>query len=179
DNAGNPTTENIDLATLTGIPGTGGGDRGDGTGFHGNGVNAYVYANTGNTDGVNTPHVTVLNADGTLRYSRTVGDTGDLPVSDRLDAAIAPDGRVIVVFDDSRFGIRLPAGRLFTACGDPAGPSFWISERDDATNSVAEARRPRIAWRGTQLAIIWESLNSPATASRVVSARLFTIPSAI
>jgi hypothetical protein len=37
DNSGNPTTGNLNLATLTDHPEAGGGGRGDSTGFHGNG----------------------------------------------------------------------------------------------------------------------------------------------
>src|SRR5262249_53048818 len=53
-NDGTPLTGNIDLATLTGNPATGQGGRGDSTGFHGNGDDAYVNVNTGRdaADGV-------------------------------------------------------------------------------------------------------------------------------
>jgi len=176
DNAGNPTTANINLATLTGRPEAGSGGRGDGTGFHGNGKDAYVYANSGNPGTGNTPQVTVLNADGTLRWSRAVGDPGDLPASDRLDAAIAPNGQVIVVFDDNRAaGFRLPYARLFDRNGNPSGGILAVSERDDVANALGEGRRPRVAWRGNQIAIAWESLSSPVLAGRVVAGRLFDV----
>src|SRR3989442_3449243 len=81
DNNGNPTTGDIDLATLTGHPETGQGGRGDGVGFSGNGADAYVNVNTGN----GTPWITVLNANGTLRYSRKVADEFETISSDRLD----------------------------------------------------------------------------------------------
>jgi hypothetical protein len=98
DNAGNPTTTNLGLTNLTGQASAAAGGRGDGTGFTATGTDAYVYTTTGG----GTPWVTVLNADGTLRWSRRVVDASvtNPPASDRVDAAIAPDGRVIAVWDD-------------------------------------------------------------------------------
>ena len=174
DNAGNPTTANINLTTLTGQ--NQGGDRGDSSGFHGNGNNAYVNISTVNPGTGNTPWVTVLNANGTLRYSRAVGDTGDLPFSERVDAAIAPEGLVIAVFDDTRaIGVRLPYARMFDANGVPASDVFSVSERDNPANAIAYGRRPRAAWRGTTVAIVWESRNSPVTTSPVLAARFFDV----
>src|SRR5262245_23081002 len=80
DNAGNPTSTNLDIAAVTGIADTSGGGRGDGAGFHGNGEDAYVVVNTGG----GTPQVTVLNANGTVRFSRKVADGADAPNSDRV-----------------------------------------------------------------------------------------------
>ena len=51
---------------------------GHGVGFHGNGKDAYVAVTSGNDDqGVLRVWVTVLNADGTVRYSRSASD--DMP----------------------------------------------------------------------------------------------------
>jgi hypothetical protein len=179
DNAGNPTTTNISLVTLTGNPNAGGGGRGGGAGFHGNGTDAYVHIATGG----GTPWLTVLNANGTLRYSRKVADEGAPdPVTGDVDAAIAADGRVIAVWDDnSAGGVPSPQGRIFGPFGDPVGSIFWLSERDQpapgGTSTVA-AETPRVAWRDNRVAVIWESLNSPATFSRVIAARLFNVPAA-
>ena len=175
DNAGTPTSTNLHLVTLTGNANAGGGGRGDGAGFHGNGANAYVHIATGG----GTPVITVLNTDGTLKWSRTVADTNSpAPASDRVDAAMAPDGRVIAVWDDTSAGaLRLPQGRMFGPSGEPLGGIFWISERDQPApggSASFATRRPRVDWRGDSIAIIWESLNSAATFSRVVSGRLFT-----
>jgi hypothetical protein len=176
DNNGNPTSGNIHIATLTGEPNTGGGGRGDGAGFHGNGTDAYVHLATGG----GTPWITVLNANGTLRWFRNVAESYESINSDRVDAAISSDGRVVVVFDESvTGGVRLPQARLFSADGTPFGNRFWLSERDQPApggSATAESRRPRVAWRGGTIAAIWESLNSPATFNRVVAGRFFDVP---
>jgi hypothetical protein len=171
DNDGNPTTGNINLTSLTGVPHNGG--RGDAAGFHGNGSDAYV--NIEKLAG-NIPQVTVLNANGTLRWSRKVADAGDPdPTADRVDAAIAPDGRVIAAWDDSTGGLQLPQARMFNRSGDPVGEIFWVSERDQTGVASFLGRRPRVAWRGNTVAIIWESRNSPETSKQVVAARLFDV----
>ena len=182
DNAGNPQGPNIDLATLTCHPEAGPSDRGDGTGFKGNGKDAYVFA----ISGAAGPWVTVLNANGTVRYSRKVADLADNPNSGRLDAAIAADGRVVVVFDASNNDtnnasvFRLPQARLFDPCGRPIGPVFYLSERDNATNAVSDngdAGRPRVAFRGNTIAAMWGNLNSPVLSGmKVLSARIFNDP---
>jgi hypothetical protein len=76
NNAGTATPPgDINLATLSGHPEVGAGGDGSGCGFHGNGVDAYVNVNSGGTP--STPWVTVINADGTLRWSRPVQDDSD------------------------------------------------------------------------------------------------------
>ena len=183
DNNGNPVTTNIDLAAVTGHPEAGAGGRGDGTGFKSNGKDAYVYA----AQSASGPWVTVLNANGTVRYSRAVTDTNELGAyanGDRLDAAIAEDGRVIVAFDASNNDtnntgpFRLTQARVFDPCGNAMGPVFYVSERENATNAIASnsAGRPRVAWRGNTIAVMWGSQNSPNTAAKVLALRLFTPP---
>src|SRR5947208_14629038 len=109
---------NIKVAKATDDPEAGNGGRGDGRGFKGNGNDAYVWA----CNGASGPWVTVFNANGTVRYSRKVADPADNATgggSDRLDAAISADGRVIVAFQAANndtnnvnlFG--LPQARLF------------------------------------------------------------------
>lgn len=186
NNSGVPQGPNINLATLTCHPEAAGGGRGDGIGFKGNGRDAYVYA-CNSTVG---PWVTVLNADGTLRYSRKVGDLADNPTgggSDRLGVDMAADGRVIVAFqagnndtnNPSFFG--LPQARIFDPCGRPIGPVFYLSERDNPTNpavtiSNGDRGRPRVAWRGSTIAAMWGTLNSPNSLSRTLSFRIFDAP---
>lgn len=186
DNNGNPVTTNIDLAAVTGHPEAGAGGRGDGTGFKSNGKDAYVYA-ANSTAG---PWVTVLNADGTVRYLRAVTETNEFGAyanGDRLDAAIAEDGRVIVAFDafnndtNNTSSYRLTQARVFDPCGNPMGPVFYVSENENPTNAIAgnSAGRPRVAWRGNTIAVMWASENDPDPAFefiKVVALRLFTPP---
>jgi hypothetical protein len=175
DNAGNPTTGDINLATVTGNPQAGGGGRGDGAGFHGNGNDAYV-AVCGYAAGA---WVTVLNANGTVRYSRNVSDQTMTSVGG-TDAAINGAGEVIVVYG-AKFDVANPGrtvlGRRFKADGTAGGNTFFVSEVDrpapDPLGSLAEATDPRIAWRGNLVAVAWESLNDPTTVQRVVARRLF------
>jgi hypothetical protein len=197
DNAGNPTSADINLATLTGHPEVsqggngGGGDVANGNGFHGNGVDAYVYANSGGSPG--TPWVTVINADGTLRWSRQVQDDSD-PIDTSavpdLDAAIDPSGRVIVVFsspgltnaNDSIY--NLTQARFFDQAGNPLGPRFVVSERENQATedanpfTVGPTHEPRVAWRGNHVVFVWLSQSSPTeyTGSDVVAARILAAP---
>ncbi len=186
NNAGNPTTPNIKIAAAACHPEAGNGGRGDGTGFKGNGNDAVVYAcNTGVG-----PWVTVFNANGTVRYSRRVADDNNATGggSDRLDAAIAADGRVIVIFQaanndtNNSFLYGLPQARLFDACGGAIGPVFYVSERDNPTNAVASnggSGRPRVAWRGSQIAAMWGSLNSPTSLANTLTLRVFDAPTMV
>jgi hypothetical protein len=180
DNAGNPTGEDIDIGELTGEEATSGGGRGDGTGFHGNGEDAYLMLNSGpGPAGGTQPWITVLNADGTLRYARAVlGEDRPESNTDRVDGAIHPDGRVIVAFDtsDSTLGqFRLVEARMFDRQGEPMGGTFYVSEKETDSTAFGESRRPRVAWRGNSIVIIWESANSPDTSNRVVATRFFEI----
>jgi len=190
DNAGNPTTSNINLTPLTGQ--NQGGNRGDASGFHGNGKDAYVNCNTVSYLGVNTPWLTVLNANGTLRWSRAVADTNDTFVANRVDAAIATDGRVIAVWDSalpnaSPNGVtnRLIQARLFSATGVPLGGRFVVSEWENPANpaTVYTSEIPRVAWRNDTIAIMWLSQNAPTVvndpvspgAAEVIAAALFKV----
>ncbi|MGC9329849.1 MAG: hypothetical protein ACP5I1_19595, partial [Candidatus Hinthialibacter sp.] len=121
DNNGDPITGNIDIGELTGDEGTIGGGRGDGTGFHGNGVDAYALTSSrdGNADGLSEVYLTVINDDGTLRYSRVASDDAEFTNADRVDCAIDSSGRVIAVFADNDLGIRLVKARLFDPSGEP------------------------------------------------------------
>lgn len=179
DNNGNPTSANINLAERTTKPVTGGGGRGDGTGFHGNGADAYVTAVSGADEtGAKVVWVTVLNADGTVRYSVNATDGYELAGADRVDAAIHADGRVLVVFDDAKVtdaAFRLVQGRLLDAAGKPMGGVFLVSEKEGPGVATGESRRARVAWVGTTAAVVWESRNSGVTGDRVVAARLFSI----
>lgn len=183
DNNGNPQGPVTDLATLTGHPEAGQGGKGDSLGFKSNGKDAYVLFVPNSTSG---PWVTVLNADGTVRYSKAVAGTNDAglyPNGDRGDAAINEDGSVIVVFDatnndpNNTWG-RLPQARLLDPCGRPVGPVFYVSERDNATNAIsANANdRPRVAYRGNRIAVMWSSGNSTAVVSpKILALRIFDV----
>jgi hypothetical protein len=126
------------------------------------------------------PRVTVLNANGTLRWTRKVGEEFETISANRADGAIAPDGRVIALWDDpGAGGTRSPQARLFNANGVPIANRFWVSERDQpppgGTSSFV-ADEPRVAWRDGGVAVIWRSLNSPDTTTRIVSAKLLDVP---
>jgi len=180
DNAGNAATGDLDLATLTGFPEAGGGGRGDNTGFHGNGKDAYVAACSAGADA----WVTVLNANGTVRFSKAVATDLTLASVDRVDAAIDPDGNVIVVFAakfDAGNPNRLIMGRRFGPTGTPVGGTFYVSEKELPDASTPEANGPRVAWRAGQVAVAWESASDlesldPFTGEplTVVALRLFS-----
>jgi len=193
NNAGTPTTANINLATLSGHPEVGQGGSGSSCGFHGNGVDAYVNVNSSSSGGTNTPWVTVINADGTLRWSRPVQDDSD-PIDNTgttdVDGAIDPSGRVLVVFTsflptvaDPNVLVRYVQARLFSKDGVPLGPRFVVSEWENPANPEAiwASSNPRVAWRGNQVAIAWLGGNAPTLlptlpSYKVLAARLFTVP---
>lgn len=179
DNAGTPTSGHIDLATLAGHAEAGGGGRGDGAGFHGNGKDAYVAACSAGTDA----WVTVLNADGTLRYSKAVATDLTLADVQQVDAAIDADGNVIVVFNakyDSANPNHLIMGRRFDRTGAPVGGTFYVSEKEIPDPATPDTGGPRVAWRAGQVAVVWESLSDfesvdPGGATLpVVAMRLFS-----
>lgn len=179
-NDGTPVTGDIDLGTLAGSEIYATGGRGDSVGFHGNGNDAYVVvARTRDPDpeiNVNTPYVMVINADGTLRYARKVADDFPKANTARVDAAMTPDGRVVVAFDGSQFSTtRLVQARLFNADGSPMSPTFLVSEKETPATATSDSRHPRIAWRGNQIAIAWESTSFPKVSSRVVALRIFEL----
>lgn len=181
DNAGNPTTTNIVLTQVTGFPQAGGGGRGDGAGFHGNGKDAYVAACASGAE----VWMTVLNTNGTVRFSKSVADdlTGLVSVG-RVDAAISRDGNVIVVFSgkyDASNTYNSVMGRRFDAAGNPVGGTFYVSEKESPDLLPNEASSPRVAWRNGQVAVVWESNNDLETLDpfsgepmTVVAMRLFS-----
>lgn len=181
DNAGNPTSTNINLAEATGFALAGAGGRGDGVGFHGNGKDAYVLATAG-TD-ANGPQVwvTVLNANGSVRYSKPAVTDVVLTNPGRLDAAIDASGRVIVAFTDGGFtGQSIVLGRILKANGDPETGTFWVGELETPeTFASYSAENPRVAWRNGLVAVTWLSKNSPEVSLvtgevlQVVAVRLF------
>src|SRR4029434_894636 len=129
DNSGNPTSTNIDLAVVLGDGGPAGvGNRGDGIGFHGNGNDAYVLV----VSSGGNPWVSVLNTNGTLRYSHSVAQEGETLGSDRVDGAITPDGRVIAVWSGFQTNTTtLEAkhyiqARMYNAAGEPSGDRFVV-----------------------------------------------------
>jgi hypothetical protein len=158
DNAGTPISGNLNLAAETGNPEAGGGGRGDGAGFHGNGKDAYVAACSSGTDA----WVTVLNADGTVRYSKAVATDLALAEVQQVDAAIDGDGNVIVVFNakyDAANPFHLVMGRRFDKTGTPVGATFYVSEKELPDPNTLGASGARVAWRAGQVAVVWESQN--------------------
>ncbi len=191
DNSGNKVGDEIDLATLTGSPISAGGGRGEGIGFHGNGKDAYVLATAGtDTQGKPQIWVSVINADGTLRWARTVGDAKSLAHTaiGRVDAAIDESGRVAVIYADKAGTVdaggttSLVLGRLFNAQGAPIGGVFHVSEKELPVAETLDAIDPRVDWRGNTLAVAWESKNQAPTnpeAPSVVALRTFNVPGGV
>ncbi len=164
DNAGNPTSTNINLAEATGKALAGTGGRGDGAGFHGNGKDAYVVAATGTDpdDGANKAWVTVLGANGTVKYSKSVADDLQLSSAGAADAAIDADGKVVVVFSakyDAAAVGTMVMGRRFDATGTAVGGTFYVSEKETPELLTGNADGPRVAWRGGQVVVAWRTLN--------------------
>lgn len=185
DNAGNPTSTNIDLATLTGFAAAGGGGRGDGAGFHGNGVDAYVAVCAAtDTNGSPVVWMTVFDKTGKVRFSKSAADDLTLQSVGRADAAIDPAGNVIVVFDgkyDPAVTTSSVMGRRFDATGKPLGGTFYISELELPGQQAADSVGPRVFMRNKQVAIIWQSKNDAGTTDPtsgnplwVVGLRLFS-----
>lgn len=125
DNAGVAVSTNIDLATLVGSAIGGAGGRGDGIGFHGNGNDAYAVAAIGSdADGKKLVQVAVLNANGTLRWTKSVSDDLTLVNPGRCDVGIDSLGRVAVMYDDAAGtdgNAKIILGRVFDATGKPLG----------------------------------------------------------
>jgi hypothetical protein len=166
DNSGNPTSTNINLAEATGKGLAGAGGRGDSAGFHGNGKDAYVIATAGTDpdDGAYKAWVTVLAANGTVRYSKSVADDLELTkgANDGVDAAIDADGKVVVVFTakyDAAGVAAMIMGRRFDATGKAVGGTFYVSEKESPDLLTAAADGPRVAWRGGQVVVAWRTLN--------------------
>lgn len=178
-NDGTPTSTNIVLGAVSGSPIAGNGGRGDGVGFHGNGNDAYAAVAAGTDDeGNRKVWVTVLNADGTLRWSRSVADDLELINPGRCDVGIDSLGRVAVVFADaSGTGGNAPIilGRVFNAQGEPVGGTFHVSERELPDAGTLESRNPRVAFRNDTIAVTWES-QTPEPGIRVVGVRTFVLP---
>jgi len=183
DNAGTPGSTNIDLATLAGSPVMVAGGRGDSVGFHGNGNNAYAAVARGlNPDtGSQEVWVTVLNADGSLRWAKSVADDVELVSSTNLrcDVGIDAAGRVAVVFNDSVVtggNASLILGRLFDATGAPLGGTFYVSEKELPDPNTLASTGPRVAFRGDFIAVIWESQTGGSVDNAVVGGRFFGLP---
>ena len=190
DNNGNPVSDDINQSDAVGAflgtgpnsPTGGNGGRGDSVGFHGNGTDAYVNVCIGDQEGVAGPvFITVYNANGSVRYHRPLSELGETNYASQVDAAIAPDGRVIVATDDKIESIaagkanRLVIGKMFSPTGASMGPLFYISERETAANTPTdkEGFGPKVAWRDNVIAFAWSSQNSPTTTNRVVALRVF------
>ncbi|MBM3847285.1 MAG: hypothetical protein FJ405_13510, partial [Verrucomicrobia bacterium] len=180
NNSGEPQTGDIDLASLAGNEIHAAGGRGDNAGFQGNGDDAYVAASVADGAPSSPVAVAVINHDGTLRWSRLAADDYPLALSPRVDAAIDADGRVCVAFSGGAEGapptFLQVIARMFDRQGDPLTASFRISESELHEDSSEASVHPRIAWRGSLLAVAWESRNAPGTVNRTIAARAFSTP---
>lgn len=184
DNAGNPTSTNINIVEATGFAIAGAGDRGGNIGFHGNGKDAYVLATYGTHPDTFLPAiwVTVFNTNGAVRYSKSVVTDLELAAVGATDAAIDESGNVIVVFhgkyDAANASIIM--GRRLDASGTPVGGTFYISEKELPDPATQRCEGPRVAWRNKQVAVVWESENDPYTVddqglqAKVVAVRYFS-----
>jgi len=134
--------------------------------------------------------VAVINADGTLRWARTVGDAKSLAHTaiGRVDAAIDESGRVAVIYADKAGTVdaggttSLVLGRLFNAQGAPIGGVFHVSEKELPVADTLDAIDPRVDWRGNTLAVAWESKNQLTDnpdGKSVVALRTFNVPGGV
>ena len=134
--------------------------------------------------------VAVLNADGTKRWARNLGDPTTLPhvAIGRVDAAIDESGRVAVVYSDKAGTVAaggaasLVLGRLFDAQGTPLGGVFHVSEKELPVAETLDATDPRLDWRGNTLTVAWESKNQildNPDAKSVVALRTFSVPGGV
>lgn len=179
NNDGTPVGDNINLGELAEEPIAGTGGRGDGVGFHGNGEDAYAAVATGvDAEERRRVWVTVINADGTRRWTRDVSDDVELGTVGRCDVGIDGQGRVVVVYNGTLLTADSPSvvyGRLFAADGAPLGGTFYVSELEMPDPVTLVSRNPRVAFRNDTVAVTWESENiEPGT--RVVAARMFVVP---
>ena len=178
DNAGNPTSGNLDLATLTGHPEANSGGDGGGSGINGNGKDAYVLV--GDYAG-STVWATVLNANGTVRWSRNVAEDKVLTGFNGTSAAIDEWGQVVVVFGASPDPGLRPAimGRRFDPAGNAVGASFYVGETeipDLAAPPTYASDSPKVSWRNGTIAVAWFSKNyaDPSlNGTKVIATRLF------
>lgn len=180
NNSGEPLTGDIDLGTLSDDEGAASGGRGDGAGFHGNGIDTYAAVCSADADanGGKEVHLTVINTDGTLRYHRVASDDFEYANTDRVDCAIDAAGRILVAFSDNDITGKVNSlcqARIFAADGSPVSKTFFISEKETLDLASDSAQRPRVAWRGNQIAVVWESKNSGETSNNVVALRVFSI----
>lgn len=179
DNNGNPTSTNLDIGTLTGKALPAGGGRGDNRGFHGNGNDAYVLVNTGAAEDGNTRvWVTVLGADGKVRYSVSASDDVEIVGGvGGADAALDSTGRALVAYNAKFNGgsdYNLVVGRMLDAAGKPIGGTFYLSEKETPETALGDATDPRVATRNDAFAVAWESKTSELdNGLNVVAARFF------
>jgi hypothetical protein len=136
----------------------------------------------GDQEGVAGPvFITVYNANGSVRYHRPLSDLGETNFASQVDAAIAPDGRVLVATDDKIESMaagkanRLVMAKMFSPTGASLGPLFYVSERETVANTPTdkESFGPKVVWRDNLIAFAWSSQNSSSTTNRVVALRLF------
>ena len=181
DNNGNPTSTNLDIGTLTTNEITAAGGRGEGVGFHGNGNNAYVLVNSGTDEtGAVQAWVTVLNTDGTVRYSKALANDVKLAKVGSADGVLDAQGRVFGVFSATIQDDPIPSrvlGRVLDPTGKPLGGTFFVSEKDEETLIAGyESTNPRVTVQADAFAVVWVSKNDPdAPETDVVAGRFFGV----
>src|SRR5258706_4959211 len=145
DNAGNPTTTNLQMAVITGHPEAAGGGDGNDHGISGNGKDAYVLSCNYSSGGTNGFWVTVLNANGTARWSRDVAPELTMVNLGGSSAAIEDRGQVAVVFGATPDPALNPTimGRRFDPAGNPIGSAlFCVDVEDPKLAFAATPARP-------------------------------------
>ncbi|MBE0545094.1 MAG: hypothetical protein IH623_27455, partial [Verrucomicrobia bacterium] len=168
----------LDLATLTGHPEASGGGNGSGSGINSNGKDAYVLVGD---FGGNTVWVTVLNADGTVRWSRNAADDKSLTGFNGTSAAIDELGQVVVVFSARLDPTMSQAimGRRFDAEGNAVGGTFYVGETEIPSFDSPvffDSDSPKVAWRDGSVAVTWFSKNyvdASLQGIRTIAYRLF------
>lgn len=181
DNAGAPTTDELDLSAFgsdfnAGVMTSGG--RGDHEGIDSDADNRVILATKANLDGFEGNEVYAMVFDGAGNEvvapilvsgdaaAVVAGEGGEggynFTNASNVDGAIGPDGSFIVVWADADpFGSdRIQMARVFNPDGTPAPPIFTVDSRysgPDWEQLTGQGRQPRVVWRGNKIGIIWES----------------------
>ncbi|MCW5556436.1 MAG: hypothetical protein KIT22_01095 [Verrucomicrobiae bacterium] len=177
DNAGTPVSTNLDLGTLSGSEIMASGGRGDSVGFHGNGDGLYAAVASGQ-DGEGKRHVwvTVLNADGTLKWSKSVADDLELVGPGRWHVGISDNGSGVVRRTRAPRAMRASSGTplLGEPDGGTRGWHLHISEKEP--RPTTPWRRPGHAWPAATPSPSRGVFNSGFPENAVVAARFFGLP---
>lgn len=184
ENDGTPKGDELDLTVIGEDAVVAQGGRGDGETLDTNGNDRVLLVGKTNVDGFegNEVYATVFDGAGNVVVGpiMTSGDLGDgggysFTNADRVGGAIGPDGSFLTLWADADplGGDRVLMTRIFNADGTPATPIISVDDRvEDLLAQPGNARRPRAAWRGNKIVMIWES-NVDANFGKIVVARVF------